>query len=205
MRWFDLDRWCLDRWLRHIFPYPKPTAAAHRPSRQSSRRWQPSQHAGALDGDRPIPTRTQELPSRLCYALRRPKRTPSDQTLTGDEVRAAQPRWSVDHGTVSATTRRLARPSRRFRQVSGRAASVRHYEANRPNPWLRTATMDFAHGGTLLPPIVRSAHTQDTGAICFGEGFWPPEARQRGLPGTQQALIRTSNKFRSRRQHSVPL
>jgi hypothetical protein len=109
----------------------------------------PYTHGGAIDGDKPIPTRTQELPSRLCYALRRPKRTPCDQTLTGDEVRAAQPQWSVDHGTISATTRRLARPSRRFRQVSGRATSVRHCEANRPNPWLRTATtMDFAHGGT---------------------------------------------------------
>jgi hypothetical protein len=84
----------------------------------------PYTHGGAIDGDRPIPTRTQELPSRLCYALRRPKRTPCDQTLTGDEVRAAQPQWSVDHGTISATMRRLARPSRRFRQVSGRATSL---------------------------------------------------------------------------------
>jgi hypothetical protein len=65
-------------------PFPRLPPTADEERRRAHR------HGGAIDGDRPIPTRTQELPSRLCYALRKPRRTPCDQTLTGDEVRAAQ-------------------------------------------------------------------------------------------------------------------
>jgi hypothetical protein len=84
-----------------------------------------------------------ELPRERRQAPR-----PVTKSTPAARGRAAQARWSVDQGAKSATARRLARPSHRFRQVSRRATTVRYCEDNRPNPRLRPATsMDFAHSG----------------------------------------------------------
>jgi hypothetical protein len=155
----------------------------------------PYTHGGAIDGDRPIPTRTQELPSRLCYALRRPKRTPCDQTLTGDEVRAAQPRWSVDHGTISATTRRLARPSRRFRTTL-RSQSAQSLTPNGNHHGFRPRRNSLAAAILSHLSVYSLSTMRFIGAALKGyrwrgmakkSSCWGSRARRRRVPPHQSA------------------